>query len=171
MSIAFSVLDLVHECQWVHESMSVSDSMSLWVSVSPWVHASMRVSEFISVSESMCQWVHESVSPWVHVSVTVTSRSWDFDASIKLQFSTPWSWAIYWKNSPSVRPSVRPFFQISGTVHRIFLISHTKLGHDKARKVTEPDFSKKIWFSRNLGKRAQIGPKSDLFGFFWKSAH
>ena len=37
--------------------------------------------------------------------------------------------------------------------------------------MTEPDFSKKFSFSQNLGKWAQIGPKSDLFGFFSKSAH
>ena len=36
--------------------------------------------------------------------------------------------------------------------------------------MTEPDFSKKFSFSQNLGKWAQIGPKSDFFGLFSKSA-
>ena len=45
-----------------------------------------------------------------------------------------------------------------------------KLGSLKCRKVTEPDFSKKFSFSQNLGKWAQIGPKSDFFALFSKSA-
>ena len=35
-----------------------------------------------------------------------------------------------------------------------------KLGAHKHRKVTEPDFSGKLSFSKKWGKRAQKGPKS-----------
>ena len=45
-----------------------------------------------------------------------------------------------------------------------------KLNHYKARKVTKPDFPKKIRFSKNFRKMVKKWRKIDLFGYFSKLA-
>ena len=69
-----------------------------------------------------------------------------------------------------VRTYVCPEFSWE-LAHWIFLIFCMKLGNDKQKKVTEPDFSGKIWFSRNLGKS---GKKCHFWQFLYfggKSYH
>ena len=58
----------------------------------------------------------------------------------------------------------------SETVLRIFLIFCMKLEDYKGRKVTEPDFWKKILIWRYSRKGLQISPKSDTLIFFSKTA-
>ena len=75
----------------------------------------------------------------------------------------------------SVRPLVSPLVSLSiqkfwKTALTIFLIFGMKLGDNKPRKVTEPDFSKKISLAQIWAKRAQNGPKSRFFIFFCKTA-
>ena len=53
---------------------------------------------------------------------------------------------------------------------RIFLIFCMKLRDYKGRKVTEPDFWKKLLIWRYSLKGLQIKPKSDTFVFFSKTA-
>ena len=53
---------------------------------------------------------------------------------------------------------------------RIFLIFCMKLGNYKGRKLTEPDFSKKILVWRYSRKGLKCSPKSDTFMFFLKTA-
>ena len=53
---------------------------------------------------------------------------------------------------------------------RIFLIFCMKLGDYKSRKVTEPDFWKKLLIWRYLRKGLQVSPKSDTLIFFSKTA-
>ena len=69
-----------------------------------------------------------------------------------------------------VRACVRP--AISRELeHRFFLIFCMELGDHNWRKVTNLDFSGKIWFSQNLGK---CGEKCDFwwfFAFYEKSNH
>ena len=70
--------------------------------------------------------------------------------------------------SPSVRPSVCNTF-ISVSNHGIVLIFCMK--GKKGRKVTEPDFSKKISLCPNWAKCAQNSPKwpkNEFFEFCWK---
>ena len=57
----------------------------------------------------------------------------------------------------------------SETDLRIFLIFWTRLGDYKGRKVTEPDFWKKLLIWRYSRKRIQISPKSDTSIFFSKT--
>ena len=57
----------------------------------------------------------------------------------------------------------------SETTIMIFLIFCMKLGDYKGRKVTEPDFWKKIMIWRYLRKGLQISPKSDTLTFFSKT--
>ena len=52
----------------------------------------------------------------------------------------------------------------------IFLIFCSKLGDYKGRKVTEPDFWKKLLIWRYLQKCLQFSPKSDTFIFFSQTA-
>ena len=56
------------------------------------------------------------------------------------------------------------------TALRIFLIFCMKLGDYKGRKVTEPDFWKKLLIWRYSRKGLQISPKSDTLIFFSKTA-
>ena len=59
----------------------------------------------------------------------------------------------------------------SETALRIFLIFCMKLGDDKGRNVTEPDFWKKILIWRRYSQKSlQISPKSDTLIFFSKTA-
>ena len=59
----------------------------------------------------------------------------------------------------------------SETGLRIFLIVCMKLGDDKGRNVTEPDFWKKILIWRIYSQKSlQISPKSDTLIFFSKAA-
>ena len=58
----------------------------------------------------------------------------------------------------------------SETTLRIFLVFCMKLGDYKGRKVTEPDFWKKIFIWRYLQKSLQITPKPDTLIFFSKTA-
>ena len=46
-----------------------------------------------------------------------------------------------------------------------------KLVINKARKVTEPDFPKKIPFAQKWGKCAPKAPKMDPFAIYSKSLH
>ena len=59
-------------------------------------------------------------------------------------------------------------YVFSELAHRFFLIFCMKLGDHKWRKVTEPDFSEKFWFSQNFGKSAKIGLKMWFFMFILK---
>ena len=61
-------------------------------------------------------------------------------------------------------------FKLQRTALTIFLIFCMELGIDKVNKVTEPDFRKKIFFSRKWGKRAKNSPKSFLFEVFSETA-
>ena len=58
----------------------------------------------------------------------------------------------------------------SETALSIFLVFCKKLGDYKDRKVTEPDFWKKLLISRYSQKCLQISPKSDTLIFFSKTA-
>ena len=58
------------------------------------------------------------------------------------------------------------FSVFSETALRIFLIFCMKLGDYKGRKVTGPDFLKKILIWRYSRKSLQISPKSDTLGHF-----
>ena len=58
----------------------------------------------------------------------------------------------------------------SETALRMFLIFCMKLGYYKGRKVTEPNFWKKLLIWRYSWKGLQISPKSDTLIFFSKTA-
>ena len=85
----------------------------------------------------------------------------------------------YWTHRPlggwsyrfaAVRPSVRPFvrYQLSSeTNHRISLIFCIKLAFNKSKKVTKPDFQKKL-FGSNLGKQGPNLTKFEVFGQLFK---
>ena len=64
----------------------------------------------------------------------------------------------------SVRACVRNA-KFSELDHGIVLVFLVKLGGNKGRKVTEPDFSEKFLFGPNLGIYAQISPKMKFFEF------
>ena len=59
----------------------------------------------------------------------------------------------------------------SETSLRIFLIFCMKLGYYKGRKVTEPDYWKKILIWRYSSKGLQISPKSDTDVFLKNSSN
>ena len=67
---------------------------------------------------------------------------------------------------PSVRSSV--CYQLSSeTNHRISLIFCIKLAFNESKKVTKPDFQKKL-FGSNLGKLGPNLPKFEVFGQLFK---
>ena len=71
----------------------------------------------------------------------------------------------------NLRPSVRKVTQFLGIGSLVFQIFCMKLGVHKCRKVTEPDFSGKLSFSKKLGKRVQKGLKIGFLDFCAKLDH
>ena len=61
---------------------------------------------------------------------------------------------------------VSPYIKLEITLGLMFLILRQHLGGLTCRKVIKRDFSKKFSFYRKQGKRAKVGPKSELFGLF-----
>ena len=75
---------------------------------------------------------------------------------------------------PSVRPSVRlsvRYQLFSETNHRISLIFCIKLAFDKWKKVTKPDFQKKIYLAQILANWAQICPNSWFLVYYSNQNH
>ena len=64
---------------------------------------------------------------------------------------------------PLVRPSVSPSLNISKTAHSIFLKLCMKLGVNKVKKVTRPEFGKKILIRGLRGIKCQKFRFLDIF--------
>ena len=71
------------------------------------------------------------------------------------------NWLVDWLICNAVFPE---------TALRIFQIFGMKLGNYKGKKVTEPDFWKKLLIWRYSRKRLQISPKPDTLIFFSRTA-
>ena len=65
-------------------------------------------------------------------------------------------------------PYVRTFGFFSELSYADYLIFCMRLGVHSNSKLTEPDFSRKIWFSQNFEKRAKNCPEIRFFKFYSK---
>ena len=112
-----------------------------------------------------CRKMSKSVECRMSNVLKLSMSLYDVNSS-QLQLRSGLEMSVGWLVSQSVRVQ-----KLRKTAHWIFLLFCMKLGDQKVRKVTRPDFRKKISFSHNQHNYVKISPKSRFFALCSKLSH